>query len=320
MDIVIVESIEPEVLNWLRARHAVRQAPELAWDPRGLQAALQSARALLVPAAVSLDAAMLAAAPRLQAVARLSAGVENVDRDACKAAGIEVVRPYSAIAAAEAEFVVGALLQMLRRVPVLAAEGLLVGRELGGCTVGLVGMTPTARPLSALLAAFGARVVGYDPGTHASDPLWARYRVTPSGLPELFAGCEAVCLLLPYYSRYQGLVGDSLLQAARSDQVLVCLSHSDILDDAALARALCGGRLAAAWLDAAEPGLVAPRRALHAIETLTITPRVAATTRQSRSRAAWAVARRLDELLAKPGSRRGLKPATAGAAPGQPGA
>ena len=77
--------------------------------------------------------------------------------------------PVTASAAAEAEFMVGALLQMLRRVPVLSAEGLLVGRELGGATVGLIGMTPAARPLAQLLGAFGSRVVGYDPAVHASD-------------------------------------------------------------------------------------------------------------------------------------------------------
>ena len=59
---------------------------------------------------------------------------------------------------------IGALLQMLRRVPIISEDGLLVGRELGGLTVGLVGMTATVKPLQQLLQAFGARIVGYDPG------------------------------------------------------------------------------------------------------------------------------------------------------------
>ena len=57
------------------------------------------------------------------------------------------------------------------------------------------------------------------------------------------------------------------------------------------------GRMAAAWFDSMEPGAMDPGRPLHDIDTLQITPRVAGTTRESRIRSAWAVARRIDELL-----------------------
>ena len=317
MDILIIESIEPEVLNWLRARHEVRHAPELAWDARGLRSALEQARAVIPPASVALDGPTLRAAPRLKAVGRMSAGVESIDRDACSAAGVEVVRASSAVAAAEAEFALGAMLQMLRRVPILAAEGMLVGRELGACTVGLVGMTPTAKPLAEMLTVFGARVIGYDPGAHPSDPLWTRHRVLPTPLAELMATSDAVCVMLPFYARYEGLIGEQLLGSIREDQVLVCLSHSALLDDAALSRALVGGRLASAWLDAAEPGLAAVGRPLHGIETLMITPRLAGTTRQSRARAAWAVARRIDELLTGATERSGFRSTLSGVAAGR---
>ncbi len=317
MDILIIESIEPDVLNWLRARHEVRHAPELAWDARGLRAALEQARAVILPASVALDGPTVRAAPRLRAVGRMSAGVESIDRDACSAAGVEVVRASSAVAAAEAEFVIGAMLQMLRRVPILAAEGMLVGRELGACTVGLVGMTPAAKPLAEMLAVFGARVVGYDPGTHPSDPMWTRHRVLPTPLAELMATSDAVCVMLPFYARYERLIGEQLLGSIREDQVFVCLSHSALLDDAALARALVGGRMAAAWLDTAEPGLTAVGRPLHGIETLMITPRLAGTTRQSRARAAWAVARRIDEVLTGAAERSGFRSTLSGVAPGR---
>ena len=56
-------------------------------------------------------------------------------------------------------------------------------------------------------------------------------------------------------------------------------------------------RMAAAWFDSLEPGLAAPGRPLHGIDTLQVTPRVASTTRESRVRAAWDVARQIDSLL-----------------------
>jgi len=298
MDVLIVEPLEPEVMQWLGERHAVRYAPELARDPRALRQALFNIRALIIPASVALDAQVLHFAPVLRAVGRLSSGAENIDLDACGRAGVEVVRSVTASAVAEAEFMIGALLAMLRRVPVVNAEGLLVGRELGGATVGLIGMVPAARALAQLLAAFGSRVVGYDPSVHASDNLWQRWRVEPLPLRELMEQSDGVCVQLAFFTRYQGLIGERFLPFCKPNQVLVSISHSSMFDEAALAEVLATGRMAAAWFDSLEPGAMDPGRPLHDVDSLQITPRVAATTRESRIRSAWAVVRRIDELLA----------------------
>ena len=101
--VLIVEPLDPAVMSWLMARHAVRFAPELARDLAALRLALGPVQALVVPATVALDAETLAAAPRLKAVGRLSAGVENIDFEACARLGAEVVRPGDATAPAEAE-------------------------------------------------------------------------------------------------------------------------------------------------------------------------------------------------------------------------
>jgi phosphoglycerate dehydrogenase-like enzyme len=300
MDILIVEPLDPEVMHWLVARHAVRYAPDLGREPRSFRQALYNVRSMIIPPSVALDAETLHHAPMLRAVGRLSAGAENIDVDACARAGVEVVRPSNATAAAEAEFVIGALLQMLRRVPVVNAEGLLVGREIGGSTVGLVGMSPAARPLAQLLSAFGARVVGYDPAVHANDGIWARWKVEPVGLRELLEESEAVAVLLTYFTRYHGLIGERFLPFCRPNQVMVSIAPSSVFDEAALADALGTGRMAAAWFDSLEPGMLEPGRPLHDIDNLQITPRVASTTRESRVRSAWGVARRIDELLTQP--------------------
>lgn len=297
MDILIVEPLEPEVMQWLSERHAVRYAPEMAHDPRALRQALFNIRALIIPPSVALDAQVLHFAPVLRAVGRLSSGAENIDLDACSRAGVEVVRSVTAGAVAEAEFMIGALLALLRRVPVINAEGLLVGRELGGSTVGLIGMVPASRSLAQLLTAFGARVVGYDPAVHASDSLWGRWRVEPLPLRELMEQSDGVCVQLGYFTRYQGLIGERFLPFCRPHQVLVSIAHSSLFDETALADVLATGRMAAAWFDSMEPGALDPGRPLHDIDTLQITPRVASTTRESRIRSAWAVARRIDELL-----------------------
>jgi phosphoglycerate dehydrogenase-like enzyme len=313
MDLLIIEPLEAEVMQWLEVRYTVRYAPELASDPRALRQALYNVRAMILSPPVTLDAQTLQYAPVLRAVGRVSAGAENIDLDACARAGVEVVRGLTATAQAEAEFMIGALLSLLRRVPVLGSDGMLVGRELGSATVGLVGMAPAARSMAQLLAGFGSKMVGYDPALHASDSVFERWKVQPMGLRELLEQSDAVCVQLSYFSRYRGLLGERFLPFSKPNQVIVSIAHSGLFDEASLADGLRRGRIAAAWLDSLEPGALDEGRPLYGVENLQITPRVASTTRESRLRSAWAVARRIDELLvAEPSSPAAFKSTGAG--------
>ncbi|MED5619709.1 NAD(P)-dependent oxidoreductase [Ideonella sp. BN130291] len=313
MSVLIVEPLDAEVMGWLAERHPVRYAPELAREPREFRQALFNVRALVLPPSVTLDSQALHYAPVLKAVGRVSAGAENIDLEACTRAGVEVVRSLNATAQAEAEFMIGALLAMLRRVPVRSEDGLLVGRELSSATVGLIGMAQAARSMAELLQPFGSRLIGYDPAVHASDGLWARWGVDPVGLRELLERSDAVCVQLPYFTRYHGLLGERFLQHCKPNQVMVSIAPSALFDEAALAKVLDSGRMAAAWFDSLEPGTLDPGRPLHDIDTLQITPRVASTTRESRVRSAWAVARRIDEILtAAAPARNNFRPTAPG--------
>ena len=297
MDLLVVDTLEADVMEWLALRHSIRHAPELAYEPREFRRALYNVRAAIIPASVTIDAETLDFAPVMRAIGRVSVGAESIDLAMCERRGIEVVRSLTASARAEAEFMIGAMLSLLRRVPVRGADGAVAGRELGGATIGLVGMPPAARSIAQLLSGFGATIIGYDPALHASDSVWPLWQVAPAGLRELVERSDVMCVQLAYFSRYQGLLGDRFLPHCKPNQVLVSTAHSGLFDETALAAALKSGRIAAAWLDSLEPGVLDPDRPLHGIETLQVTPRIAATTRESRQRSAWAVARRIDELL-----------------------
>jgi D-3-phosphoglycerate dehydrogenase / 2-oxoglutarate reductase len=315
MDLLIIEPLEAEVMQWLEARYALRYAPDLANDPRLFRQALYNVRALIVPPSVTIDTQALHYAPLLRAVGRVSAGAENIDLDACARARVAVVRGLTATAQAEAEFMIGALISLLRRVPVAGSDGTPVGRELGASTVGLIGMAPAARSMAQMLAGFGSQMAGYDPALHASDPVFERWRVKPLGLRELLEQSDAVCVQLSYFSRYHGLLGERFLPFCKPDQVIVSIAHSALFDESSLAAVLTTSRVAAVWLDSLEPGALDEGRPLHGIENLQITPRVASTTRESRLRSAWAVAQRIDEML---GAAPTATPAFRETAPGEP--
>ena len=313
MDLLIVDTLEAEVMDWLHARHELHVAPELALDPRAFRDALHDVRATIVPPSVTLDAQALFSAPLLRAVGRVNAGAENIDLDLCARAGIEVVRSFTATARAEAEFMIGAVLHLLRRIPAEGPDSGWVGREIGAATVGLIGMAPAARTTAQMLAGFGSRVVGYDPSVHANDAVWGRWKIQPLGLRELLAQSDAVCVQLNYFSRYRGLLGERLLHSCKPGQVVVSIAHSELFDESALALALSSGRIAAAWFDSMEPGALEADRPLSRSSNLQVTPRLASTTRESRLRSAWAVVKRIDELLTgDPPSSRGFRPTSPG--------
>ncbi|PXW94549.1 D-3-phosphoglycerate dehydrogenase [Sphaerotilus hippei] len=308
MDLLIAEPLEADVLQWLDSRHALHYAPRLADEPALLEEALSQARAAMLPARTRVDARTLAQAVMLRAIGRIVGGPENIDHAACKRAGIEVVRCMDATVPAEAEFMLGAVLSLLRPAP--EDLGRLAGRELGQSTIGLVGMTAATRRLAQLVRPFGCTVIGYDPTVHASDRRWDEWEVQPIALRELFETADVVCVGLAYFSRYRGVLGERNLAACKPGQVLVCTASSALFDHATLARVLGSGRMTSAWLDQAELDLQAPGQVLHRVRGLMTTPRLASYTRESRLRSAWGVARRLDEILrctpavARSGTRR----------------
>jgi D-3-phosphoglycerate dehydrogenase / 2-oxoglutarate reductase len=297
MDLLIIDTIHPEVLEWLSLQHEVRYAPELVFDGRELRLALHKARAVIAPARVAFNESMLLQAPLLRAVGRINGGAENIDLQACSRSGVDVVRSGTGTAHAEAEFMVGAALSMLRRVPVADLDGTLVGRELGSCTVGLLGMSPSAKSLSTMLRGFGCHLYGYDPSLHATDSLWERWHVAPVALLELFEISDLLCIQLPFFSRYQGLLGERILPYCKPNQVVVCATHAAVFDGTLLAEMLHSGQMASAWLDSIEPGWLDENGPLHGVPNLQVTPQLASTTLESKLRSAWDVARRIDELL-----------------------
>lgn len=295
MDLLIAEPLEAEVLRWLQARHDCVYAPRLTEDRKRFGDTLAQARAVMLPAQVPVNPRVLARAPMLRAIGRIVGGQEQVDLDACARAGVEVLRSPEACAPAEAEFMLGALLALLRPNPL--APHRIVGRELAHCTVGLIGMGPGARRLATVLQSLGTQVRGYDPALHPSSPQWPRWGVQPLGLRELFEQSDAVCLHLPIYSRYIGLLGDRVLPSCKPGQVLVSVSPVALFDETVLAELLNSGRMAAVWLDCVAPGTLEPGQPLHGATGLQTTPRLGSYTREARLRSAWGVARQVHDVL-----------------------
>jgi phosphoglycerate dehydrogenase-like enzyme len=206
-----------------------------------------------------LSASDLRQASRLRLVHKLGAGVNTIDVAAATSLGIAVANMPGANAPSVAEGTVLLMLAALRRLVELdrltrSGEGWPTDpslgetvRDIGSCTVGLVGYGNIARQIETIVAAMGADVLHTstrDDGTQGWCPL-----------PKLLADSDIVSLHLPLTDATTGLLDRDALATMKKGAVLVNTSRGPIIDEAALVEALHTRHLAAAGLDvfAVEP-------------------------------------------------------------------
>jgi len=300
-EIVISEFMDAAAVARLSARHTVVHDPRLARDRDRLQAALRPARALIVRNATRVDAALIAGAPRLDAVGRLGVGLDNIDTAACAERGIAIYPATGANDRSVAEYVIAALLILARgafaATPAVIAgdwpRESLIGRELAGRSLGLVGYGAIARAVAVRARALEMAVLAHDPHLEAGDPAWQG--VERVGLEALLARADAVSLHLPLTPETRGLIGPAQLDRMRPGALVINTARGGILDEAALAERLVDGRIGGAALDvfAEEPLSAAAGARFAGVANLILTPHIAGVTAESNARVGAVVAARI---------------------------
>ncbi len=305
-EIVISEFMDEPVLQRDFAGRDYLYDPALVDRPAELLAALAGARALIVRNRTQVRGALLAAAPRLVVVGRLGVGLDNIDSEACRARGIAVCPATGANDAAVAEYVVTAVMVLLRGAWHATASMLdgawprmaLIGREVAGHTLGLVGLGAIARQTASRARALGMRIAAHDPFLPAHDPAWQG--IERLELDELFRRSDALSLHVPLTDGTRGLVDARRLALMKQDAVLVNAARGGIVDETALAQALRAGQLGGAALDvfAEEPLDAAAAAKFRDVPRLILTPHIAGVTVESNLRVSEvicaAVLRQLD--------------------------
>lgn len=215
---------------------------------------------------------------RLRLVHKLGAGVNTIDVDTATECGIAVANMPGANAPSVAEGTVLLMLAALRRLPQLdravrqgrgwPADPQLgeTVRDIGGCTVGLVGYGNIAKRVEGILAAMGATVL-HTSTRDDGHPTWRP-------LPELLTTSDILSLHLPLTTRSRHLLDAAALARMKPTAVLVNTSRGAIVDEAALVDALRAGRLAAAGLDVFDVEPVSPDNPLLDLPNVVLTPHV----------------------------------------------
>jgi (S)-sulfolactate dehydrogenase len=303
--IVISEFMDEAAVAGLRDRHATLYDPTLVDRPNDLVLAVGEARALIVRNRTQVRGALLDAAVRLEVVGRLGVGLDNIDMAACGRRGIEVFPATGANDLAVAEYVITAAAMLLRGAygaceRMLAGEwprSDLMGRELAGKTMGLVGLGSIARLVKEKALALGMTVAAHDPFVPNGDGAWDRVRQRP--LDALHAEADVLSLHVPLTDGTRNLVDARAIAAMKPTAILINAARGGVVDEAALADALRAGRLGGAALDvfATEPLTKEAARVFAGVPNLILTPHIAGVTQESNSRVSSLIAEKVATAL-----------------------
>ena len=298
-DIVISEFMDQAAIDTVLRERDVLYDPKLVDDKERLYAALADCRALLVRNRTQVRGPLLKAAPRLKVVGRLGVGLDNIDVEACAARNI-IVRPASgANDLSVAEYVITAALLLRRRAwyatgRLAAGEWPrmeLIGGELSGARLGLIGFGAIARLTATKAAALGMTVAAYDPFLPPDSAAWLN--VTRQSFEEILSGCDVVSLHTPLTPQTRRMLDAAALRRMRSGAILINAARGGIVDESALAAALSSGHLGGAALDVfeTEPLSAAGAAVFQGIPNLILTPHIAGVTEESNVRVSDVTAR-----------------------------
>lgn len=293
--VLVTEGSDPRPLAWLKDRATVVEARVGTPD---YDAALPTADGLVVRTYTRVDGALLARAPKLRVVGRGGVGLENIDVGACRARGVEVVYTPDANTRAVGDYVFGIILQLIRpyaffrdtAYPPAEFKRLrdtLRGRQLDELTLGVLGMGRVGRRVGKIAAdGFGMRVLYHDVQDVTAQ---IAFKAESVGKLDVFERADVVTLHTDMRPGNEHLVSEPELSRMRAGSVLLNTSRGEVLDVAALARALDAGRPACAALDVFDPEPPRDDFALLRRENVLLAPHMAARTATALENMSWVV-------------------------------
>jgi len=281
--------------------------PALVDKPEELRAALADCRGLVVRNRTQVRPPLLQAAPRLEVVGRLGVGLENLDLAACAVRGIPVLPATGTNDETVAEFVMGAMLVLLRTgafhvtAEVVAGSWprtrVIGGRDAKGLTLGLVGFGAIARQVARRAHAFGMRVLASDPFVAAGHPAWSELGVERRELAAMLPETDVLSIHVPMTDTTRGMLDARALRSLPQGACVVNTARGGVLDEAELVALLRSGRLGGAALDVVATEPLPAGSHFEGVPNLVLSPHVAGITRDANHRASMLTAENVRLVL-----------------------
>ncbi len=308
MPTIAVTRIIPEAgLAPLRAAGDLRLWPgDLPPDGQQLAELLRGCDGALTMVTDRIDAALLDAAPGLRVVSTFAVGYDNIDVAAATARGVAVCNTPGVLTESTADAAFSLLLAAARRIPegiayVRGGEWLawspmvLLGHDIHGATIGIVGMGRIGRAVARRARGFGMRIIYHNRrrDEEAERDLGATY----AELDALLREADFVTLHVALNAETRGLIGARELALMGRDTILINAARGPVVDTDALVAALRDGQIAGAALDVTDPEPLPAAHPLVGLPNAIVVPHTASSTIATRDKMAAMAAQNLLAVL-----------------------
>jgi D-3-phosphoglycerate dehydrogenase len=260
--------------------------------------------AIVVRSATKITKEIIEAAKSLKIVVRGGVGVDNIDVEAAKKAGVTVANTPAASSISVAELAVGHMFGLARFIPQASAmtksgkweKKAFEGNELYGKTLGIFGIGRIGREVALRAIALGMKVIAFDPFVKQSD--------IPAGLAVKMADFDTVLKDSDYVTLHLGLTPETkhMLSTAAFEKMkqgvrIVNCSRGGVVDENALAAALKSGKVHSAAVDVFEKEPIVPENPLLGLPNAVLTPHLGASTHEGQFRVGLEVAQKINEFF-----------------------
>jgi D-3-phosphoglycerate dehydrogenase len=283
--ILVTDEIDPEGVDLLRSEQSF-DVTEIPTTPLAeLSRIIGDYDAFVGRSATRLDGALLNQAGRLRVIGRAGVGTDNIDIPTATTLGIAIINAPAGNTVAVAELFFGALIGLLRHLPDAATSmragrwdrSSLLGTELRGRTLGIIGLGRIGAEVATRARAFGMSVTAFDP--YVTGERYDLLRVARvASLEEILRHSDIITVHTPLTPETTGMIGASELAMMRDGAIVANLARGGIVAEDALEAELQSGRLGGALLDVFTKEPLPESSSLRTLPNVVLTPHLGAST------------------------------------------
>ncbi len=300
--VLICDQVAP-ILNDILQKNGLQITYEPYITPDKIKEKIGNFEIVIVRSRTQLTKDLIEKADKCKIIARVGVGLDNIDIDAAQAKGIRVINAAEGAMNAVAELVLGLMLSLAREIPRADREirngnwlkKELMGTELSGKYLGVVGLGNIGKKLAKHARAFNMNIIGHDV-IPIPDDFVREVGLIKADLDTLLSSADYISFHVPLTNETHHLVNSQRLAKMKKSAYLINTSRGEIIDEDALYTALKEGKIAGAALDVFEKEPATGNK-LATLPNIICTPHIGAQTKEAQNLAANVIAEKIIMIL-----------------------
>ena len=300
--VLICDQVNP-TLNEILEKNGLKITYEPEITPEQISEKIENFDVVIVRSRTKLTKDLIEKASKCKIIARVGVGLDNIDQNAAKEKGIRVINAVEGAMNAVAELVIGLMLSLAREIPRADREVRngnwikkeLMGTELRGKYLGIVGLGNIGKRLGRLARALNMNIIGFDV-VPIDDEFSKEVGLMKTDIDTLLASSDYLSLHVPLLDTTKHMIDSTKMASMKNTARIINTSRGGVIDEEALYEALKNGQLGGAALDVFEVEPATTNK-LTALPNFISTPHMGAQTKEAQSLAANVIAEKIIQIL-----------------------